>query len=149
MNKTLPAKLSLAVLAIPFLTVPNALSQVGGNYALTKPNDRFVHRARCQEQSIHAAFVPRDLTEEDLGSRGKIRDASALLWYPAETDVSIRPGWFYHETQDDEVSSTEQLVYLWEPDGDADDAANPLPDPTSPRSCAHAPFIRERCCGIT
>lgn len=32
---------------------------------------------------------------------------------PAEADVSIRPGWFYHEEQDDYVRSPENLMNLW------------------------------------
>lgn len=32
---------------------------------------------------------------------------------PAEVDVSTRPGWFYHEEQEYEVKSVEQLVRLW------------------------------------
>jgi alpha-L-fucosidase len=69
--------------------------------------------AASKQNPIDAAFFPRDLTDEDLGSRQKIKNATALAWYPAETDVSIRPGWFYHESQDGQVKSPEQLVDIY------------------------------------
>jgi len=34
-------------------------------------------------------------------------------WIPAECDVSIRPGWFYHANEDDKVKTPEQLFDLW------------------------------------
>lgn len=34
-------------------------------------------------------------------------------WVPAECDVSIRPGWFYHPEEDDRVKSLDQLVDLY------------------------------------
>ncbi len=52
-------------------------------------------------------------TEKDLGSREKVLKAKALVWYPSEVDVSIRPGWFYHESQDDLVKSPEKLVDIY------------------------------------
>jgi alpha-L-fucosidase len=34
-------------------------------------------------------------------------------WIPAECDVSIRPGWFYHANEDDKVKTPEQLFDLF------------------------------------
>lgn len=35
------------------------------------------------------------------------------FWVPAEVDVSIRPGWFYHQKQDSMVRSPENLMELY------------------------------------
>ena len=35
------------------------------------------------------------------------------MYIPAEVDVSIRPGWFYHEDQDDKVKSSRALDDIW------------------------------------
>jgi alpha-L-fucosidase len=60
------------------------------------------------------AFKPTgDMRGSDLGSRDKIRNAKGLVWYPAETDVSIRPGWFYHAKEDDKVKSPEKLLDIY------------------------------------
>ena len=62
---------------------------------------------------LDEGFQPGDLTAPDLGSRDAIRSAPLLAWYPAETDVSIRPGWFYHPAQDARVKTPEKLVDIY------------------------------------
>ncbi|MCH2161408.1 MAG: alpha-L-fucosidase, partial [Phycisphaerales bacterium] len=34
-------------------------------------------------------------------------------WLPGEVDVSIRPGWYYHESQDDQVKDLDALLDIW------------------------------------
>jgi len=50
---------------------------------------------------------------KDLGSRELIAKANQLYWYPSEVDVSIRPGWFYHADQDEQVRSLANLVNIY------------------------------------
>lgn len=69
--------------------------------------------ASSQRFPVDGAFAPKDLMGEDLGSREKMKNASSLVWYPAETDVSIRPGWFYHASQDELVKSSGKLVDIY------------------------------------
>jgi len=66
-----------------------------------------------QQQALEGAFTPRDLMDEDLGSRKKIEGTSSLIWYPAEIDVSIRPRWFYNEDDNELVKSPYKLVDIY------------------------------------
>jgi alpha-L-fucosidase len=40
-------------------------------------------------------------------------DRPGTHWVPAECDVSIRPGWFYHSSEDDKVKTPQQLFDLY------------------------------------
>ncbi len=40
-------------------------------------------------------------------------NAKGKNWIPAECDVSIRPGWFYHKAEDSKVKTPEQLFDLY------------------------------------
>lgn len=72
--------------------------------------------AMLSQQSDDESFRTRpvDPTQMDIGSRDVLKNEKELAWYPAETDVSIRPGWFYHPEEDEEVKSFECLrdIYL-------------------------------------
>ncbi len=39
------------------------------------------------------------LVQPDLGSRKKIKKAKELVWFPAITDMKMRPGWFFHDNE--------------------------------------------------
>ncbi|WP_428331017.1 alpha-L-fucosidase [Mucilaginibacter sp.] len=49
-------------------------------------------------------------TKDYEGTEGQ-RDGK--YWMPAECDVSLRPGWFYHQDQDDKVKSPDTLLSLY------------------------------------
>jgi len=78
---------------------------VGNESANTRRTEWSVIPSKVPPDQFHGG----DLTADDLGSRAKIRGAPHLLWYPAETDVSIRPGWFYHAKEDGKVKSADTL----------------------------------------
>ena len=40
-------------------------------------------------------------------------DENGTHWIPGEADVSIRPGWFYHQSQDDKVKTLEHLLDIY------------------------------------
>ncbi|MDD3470348.1 MAG: alpha-L-fucosidase [Thermoguttaceae bacterium] len=46
-------------------------------------------------------------------NRSPYGDRFGKAWLPAEVDVSIRPGWFWHESQNTQVRSPENLVKIY------------------------------------
>jgi alpha-L-fucosidase len=48
--------------------------------------------------------------KQDTLNHGNV---NGKVWIPAECDVSIRPGWFYHAEEDEKVKSPEELFQLY------------------------------------
>ncbi|KQS02396.1 alpha-L-fucosidase [Sphingomonas sp. Leaf357] len=55
--------------------------------------------------------MPNKLYEDHAGHFG-VRGGE--LWWPAETNVSIRPGWFYHPDEDAQVKSPAELTKMYD-----------------------------------
>jgi len=67
-----------------------------------------------RSQQLSGTFRPAiDAMTKDLGSREKLFGSQKLVWYPSEVDVSIRPGWYYHASQDSLVKTSEKLVDIY------------------------------------
>jgi len=67
-----------------------------------------------------ATYTPHPNEGESVAGPGTTRYREAFHgtrngthWLPAEVDVSIRPGWFYHAEQNDRVRSAENIIDLY------------------------------------
>lgn len=67
-----------------------------------------------------ATFTPIPVAGSDRIAPGQIDYSNAMsgtrngkYWIPGECDVSIRPGWFYHPSQNDQVRSPANLMNLY------------------------------------
>jgi len=71
--------------------------------------------AEKSQQEDNEEFRMRrvDARDADLGSREILQNEERLIWYPAEVNTSIRPGWFYHDYEDDKVRSLEELLHIY------------------------------------
>lgn len=49
---------------------------------------------------------------KDLGSRDILAKTDRLFWWPSEVDVSVRPGWFFHESEQPKPLLQLATIYL-------------------------------------
>lgn len=72
--------------------------------------------ASKSQQADDDAFRLRPISaqDQDLGSREALEGETDLIWYPAEVNTSIRPGWFWHASEDDQVKPLEKLIDIYE-----------------------------------
>lgn len=66
------------------------------------------------EVNPDTASVFHDMTAEDLGSREIIYNANYLHYQPAETNTSIREGWFYRDDTNQKVRSADDVFDIYE-----------------------------------
>lgn len=71
--------------------------------------------ANCQDTDDMKAFQKRcqDVMLPDMGSRKFLSQFDEFMWYPAEVDVSIRLGWFYHPLQRLTLKSLKHLMRIY------------------------------------
>lgn len=71
--------------------------------------------ANCQQDDDLRKFQKRcqDAMLPDLGSREFLAKYDDFMWYPAEVDVSIRLGWFYHPLQRYTLKSLRHLMKIY------------------------------------
>jgi alpha-L-fucosidase len=71
--------------------------------------------AERSQQSDDGAFARLVRSDDlDLGSRAALAGHEEdLVWYPAEVNTSIRPGWFHHPAEDTAVRSVDELFAIY------------------------------------
>lgn len=72
--------------------------------------------ASASQQADETAFRQRPIRAQDmdLGSREILSNETDLIWYPAEVNTSIRPGWFWHECENEKVRPLDELTDIYE-----------------------------------
>lgn len=71
--------------------------------------------ANCQTDDDMRKFQKRcqDVMLPDMGSREFLSNYDEFMWYPAEVDVSIRLGWFFHPMQRLTLKSLNHLMKIY------------------------------------
>lgn len=83
------------------------------------PDVRWVGNERGQAGNpCWATYTPSGHARNASARRSKLRllgqgDRHGTSWVPAEADVSLRPGWFYHAAEDRRVKTSNALVSIY------------------------------------
>ncbi|HCE11284.1 MAG TPA: alpha-L-fucosidase [Enterococcus sp.] len=73
-------------------------------------------RTMAESQKVDdGTFGRANSAQQDLGSQTVLAAYQGkLVWYPAEVNTSIRPGWFYHAHEDQALRSSEELFTIYQ-----------------------------------
>ncbi len=80
------------------------------------PDVRWVGNEKGYAGETNWSMLKRDEFWPGIPDRNKDLNEGQIdgtHWLPAECDVSIRPGWFYHPEQDDKVKSVDELIDIY------------------------------------
>lgn len=71
--------------------------------------------AEASQHEDNEEFRQREIKawDTDLGSREILENEQELCWYPAEVNTSIRPGWFWHGSENDKVRPLDELIRIY------------------------------------
>jgi len=64
-------------------------------------------------ETCWATFTPDNSVDGGTTNQLMTGTPHGSRWLPAECDVSIRPGWFWHEAEDSKVKTPQQLMDLY------------------------------------
>lgn len=74
-------------------------------------NEKGISGATCWSTMTIEGFGPgNDAPAREILNEGEIGGKS---WVPGEADVSIRPGWFWRESENDKVKSLQDLLHIY------------------------------------
>ncbi|MFW6693675.1 alpha-L-fucosidase [Streptomyces sp. MAR4 CNX-425] len=92
---------------------PLGVRWVGNERGVARETEWSVTPHAVDPRSTHGA-LPDDSTGPDIGSRARLLadGVKYLQWYPAEADVSHRPGWFHHPGE--RPKTADELFALYE-----------------------------------
>lgn len=67
----------------------------------------------ASQQGENDKMQSTDTCAKDIGSRKALEPFDKFIWYPAEVDVSIRPGWFWHASENNRLRSLNNLLNIY------------------------------------
>lgn len=85
----------------------------GSMGAAAYAEQRWVGNEAGYAGTTHYASINYDMIHKETIADMNRGIIGGEMYIPAEVDVSIRPGWFYHEEQDSKVKSSRTLDDIW------------------------------------